>query len=220
MAKSNFYYFYYGYLKALHEGQSRSQAFFTAQQAYGEALLADSANPLRGEGNYQFNLCNLLTYHNFGVLEPNASASFEANGYIAQAGQSVPKESTGSPGHGDNPSGTEIVLTDGNPVGESAAVEYAENNMLQSGSYTIHGVTAQRLDNGYTRYTIDYTAPAGMSTCIFSPPNGDLFKIFGPITTGARETLIFDLEDQVVEESGEISISFNFNDDDRFFVFI
>ena len=220
MAKSNFYYFYYSYLKALHEGQSRSQAFFTAQQAYGEALLADSANPLRGEGNYQFNLCNLLTYHNFGVLEPNASASFEANGYIAQAGQSVPKESTGSPGHGTSPSGTEIVLTDGNPVGEPAAVEYAENNMLQSGSYTIHGVTAQRLDNGYTRYTIDYTAPAGMSTCIFSPPNGDLFKIFGPITTGARETLIFDLEDQVVEESGEISISFNFNDDDRFFVFI
>ena len=105
-------------------------------------------------------------------------------------------------------------------LGEPAAVEYAENNMLQSGSYTIHGVTAQRLDNGYTRYTIDYTAPAGMYTCIFSPPDGNLFKIFGPITTGARETLIFDLEDQVVEQSGTVGISFNFNDDDRFFVFI
>ena len=219
MAKSNFYYFYYSYLKALHEGKTRSQSFFTAQQAYGEALLADSANPLRGEGNYQFNLCNLLTYHNFGVLEPNATSSFEANGYIAQAGQSVPKEST-KPNQGGGPAESNIVLTDGRPAEEPTAVNYMENSMLQSGSYTIHSVTAQKLDNGCTRYTVDYTAPADMFISVFSPPDGDLFMLYGPTTTGERDTLTFDLEDEKVEQSGTITISFSFNDDDRFFIFI
>lgn len=75
MTESNFYWFYLHYLKALSEGASRSDAFFEAQKAYGNALIVDSQNELRGEGNYQFNLCNLLGYHNFGVLEPNAAFS-------------------------------------------------------------------------------------------------------------------------------------------------
>ena len=86
MKQSNFYYLYYSYLKALHDGMSRSQAFCAAQQAYAAALVADSVNGIRsGEGNYQFNLCNLLAYHNFGVLEPLASAMVmsDATGYIA-----------------------------------------------------------------------------------------------------------------------------------------
>ena len=86
MARSNFFYFYYQYLKALHEGQTRSAAFCTAQRTYGEALIKDSANGIRGEGNYQFNLYNLLAYHNFGVIEPSAAwPTFEAAGYISQA---------------------------------------------------------------------------------------------------------------------------------------
>lgn len=74
MTQSNFYYFYYHYLKALHEGNTRGAAFFAAQKQYAAALIADSANGIRGERNYQFNLCNLLTYHNFGVLEPGFAA--------------------------------------------------------------------------------------------------------------------------------------------------
>lgn len=73
MANSNFYYFYYSYLKALHEGASRSQAFFLAQQAYANALIEDSADGITWASNYQFNLCNLLAYHNFGVLESNVA---------------------------------------------------------------------------------------------------------------------------------------------------
>lgn len=84
MEKSNFFYFYYCYLKALHEGCGRSEAFFKAQQSYGHALIADSVNGLRGEGNYQFGLYNLLAYHNFGVLEPNVIAvtEYECKGNI------------------------------------------------------------------------------------------------------------------------------------------
>ena len=61
-------------MKALHEGNTRGAAFFAAQKQYAAALIADSANGIRGERNYQFNLCNLLTYHNFGVLEPGFAA--------------------------------------------------------------------------------------------------------------------------------------------------
>ena len=75
MTESNFYWFYLNYLKALSEGASRSDAFFEAQKAYGNALIVDSQNGIRGEGNYQFNLYNLLGYHNFGVLEPNPAFS-------------------------------------------------------------------------------------------------------------------------------------------------
>ena len=81
MTESNFYWFYLNYLKALSEGASRSDAFFEAQKAYGNALIVDSQNGNRGEGNYQFNLYNLLGYHNFGVLEP-IPASFCINSTI------------------------------------------------------------------------------------------------------------------------------------------
>lgn len=70
LPKGNPFYFFYQYLSALREGYGRSAAFFSAQRAYGQVLLADSAGGLRVEGNYQFNLRNLLAYHNFGVLEP------------------------------------------------------------------------------------------------------------------------------------------------------
>ena len=75
MARSNFYYFYYHYLKALHAGESRSRAFFAAQRAYAAALMEDAFRQLRAEGNVQFNLYNLLAYHNFGVLEQDASGA-------------------------------------------------------------------------------------------------------------------------------------------------
>ena len=71
LTRSNFFWFYLCYLDALNSGASRSDAFFMGQRAYGHSLIADSVNGIRqGDGNYQFNLCNLLSYHNFGVLEP------------------------------------------------------------------------------------------------------------------------------------------------------
>ncbi len=44
------------------------------QKEYAAALMEDSKEPLRGEGNVQFNINNLIDYHNFGLLEPNAAA--------------------------------------------------------------------------------------------------------------------------------------------------
>ena len=221
MKQSNFYYFYYSYLKALNEGMSRSQAFCAAQQAYAAALVADSVNGIRsGEGNYQFNLCNLLAYHNFGVLEPLASAMVmsDATGYIAQAGHSVPKDTVQQSRPGNNNS-ERFSLTEGIPQGSAKTLRWTTNNMLQSGSYTIHSYTAQPLDNGYIRFTIEYTAPKGMRVAAFNPPNGDILKLFGANTSDKRESQSFDLKVDDVHSVESITISFSFSDNDRFFVF-
>lgn len=222
MAKSNFYYFYYHYLKALHEGAGRGAAFSQAQMAYAQALIADSADGIgTGEANYQFNLCNLLAYHNFGVLEPNAaSTAFTASGYIAQAGQSVPKDEVQTGGQG-NQSGSQssITLTDGNPVGEAKSIQWNENNMLQTGSFTVHSFTAQALDNGYIRFSLDCTARAGMPFSVFNPPNGDLFMLIGSNTSGQRETLTYDLKAEDVQSVEMVTMRFNFVQGDCFFLF-
>ena len=64
----NFYYFYYKYLKSINNGYPRSYAFFLAQNSYAKVLLETSKDGMNAANG--FNLCNLLSYHNFGVLEP------------------------------------------------------------------------------------------------------------------------------------------------------
>lgn len=219
MMQSNFYYFYYSYLKALHEGMTRSQAFCYAQQAYGEALIKHSAELLDGSSNYQFSLCNLLTYHNFGVLEPTAAAMSlcDAKGYITQAGQSVPKV-TVQAGKGGGSTAKEFTLTDGNPVGTAKTLRWSDSNQLQTGSYTIHSYTAQPLDNGYIRFTIECTVPEGLRAVVFNPPDGNLFKLFGGYASGEREILSFDLKTEDVRAVDCINISFSSGDNNRFFI--
>ena len=90
---------------------------------------------------------------------------------------------------------------------------------LQSGSYTIHSYTTQPLDNGYIRFTIEYTAPKGMRVAAFNPPNGDILKLFGANTSDKRESQSFDLKVDDVHSVESITISFSFSDNDRFFVF-
>ena len=78
MKNSNFYYFYYEYLKGLNDGKTRAAAFANAQSKYAEALIDDSKNGIKADANYQFNLCNLLAYQNFGVIEPRTITGNES----------------------------------------------------------------------------------------------------------------------------------------------
>ena len=203
MKQSNFYYFYYQYLKALNASSTRSQAFFAAQKAYAEALLADSQNGIRGEGNYQFNLYNLLAYENFGIIEPNviASAMYENAGYIAQAGQSVPKD----PQEPDDvPAYENNALTIGKPIGSSWSVPYrVKTDCVIPESYSFYSLTAQQLDTGYIRMTLDFEAPAGMYIDAFNPPEGSLFMLFGDRTSGQRETFTYDLSYEDLLQCGD-----------------
>lgn len=69
LAESNFYYFYLEYLYALSQGESRAEAFYSAQKNYSNALIVHSRKGIGLEGNYQFNLYNLFGYHNFGLIQ-------------------------------------------------------------------------------------------------------------------------------------------------------
>lgn len=67
MKKNNFYYFHYTFYEKLTRGYSRTDSFLAAQQAYATESLNNTN--LLGEGNYQFNLNNLLTYHHLGLID-------------------------------------------------------------------------------------------------------------------------------------------------------
>ncbi|MBE5748477.1 MAG: hypothetical protein E7344_02475 [Clostridiales bacterium] len=208
MKNSNFYYFYYNYLKALNQGKSRSQAFCDAQQAYATALIADGADGTDWAANYQYNLYNVFAYHNFGVFEPNVPllAMTNHSGYIAQAGQSVPKEEQ-KPQGGQSTSNT-IKLTDGKPVGDAQNVEYRTQNNLKTGTFEIHSVKTQKLDNGYIRFTVECTVHEGMRFSVFNPPNGDVFLLTGGPTTGEKQTIVYDLLESDVKATSNITMKF------------
>jgi hypothetical protein len=144
MKYNNFYCFYYSYFKALYEGENRSGAFYQAQSAYAKALLANSGN-IDPNANYQFNLCNLLTYHNFGVLEPNAAASLLIN---ASPGVSA---GTGTVRIGGSGAGSSAGLYDaavtGGKIITSESLAFGQNTPLIAG-LIFSGLTVQKLDIG------------------------------------------------------------------------
>lgn len=67
MKKNNFYYFHYVYFDSIKDGFTKSQSFSIAQKAYAYQALKNTN--MLGEGNYQYSLHNLLTYHNLGLIE-------------------------------------------------------------------------------------------------------------------------------------------------------
>lgn len=99
------------------------------------------------------------------------------------------------------------ALTSGHPVGNCWQVSY----FLPDGPsdrYIIHGLTGQRLDNGYIRLTLDFQGPAGMHILAIDPPDGDLFWLDGGGVTGARQSFAFDLPPEKLRVCDEISILF------------
>ncbi len=221
MADSNFYYFYYHYLKALNEGKTRSLAFFTAQREYGLVLEPAAVKEVSmEEGNPQFNLYNLLVYHNFGVMEPNhaALALYDSKCLITQSAESVPKKELTQQGGGSR--FASLQMTDGTPTGKKRNLKPGKNSMLKSGKIIIHSATEEKLDNGYTRFTIEFTAREGLNTFVFNPPNGDKIHMAGSRTTGEKETMVFDLSAEELEGIKEITINLYVNDNDRCFIFL
>lgn len=181
MMQSNFYYFYYHYLKALHEGKARGAAFFTAQQQYAAALVADSANGIRvGEGNYQFNLGNLLAYHNFGVLEPGFAAVPFATVDVA----ALAAEMEGA-------------------KEEKYSEAYVAKGMMPK--VEVHSMTKRELENGKTRFAVEYTAPKGVTVEVYSALNGAVYAV---TATGERETFTFDISNKKLPYLKALKVKF------------
>lgn len=56
-----------------------------------------------------------------------------------------------------------LSLTDGMPLGEAVELPSFVGEIRGEAPYTFHSCTAQPLDNGYIRFSIDYTAPEHLS---------------------------------------------------------
>lgn len=73
LKKNNFYYFMYEFFKYQSDGYSRSDSFFNAKRLYAAEILKHI--DLLGEGNYGYNLHNVLSYHYLGVIDIPESQS-------------------------------------------------------------------------------------------------------------------------------------------------
>ena len=157
----------------------------------------------------------------YSEVKPNISASTFANskGYIGQAPES--KDNNGQSNNASIPV-EKIELSNGSPVGSAKTVHFKTEDLLTNGTITIHGITVQLLDNGYTRCTVDYTAPKGMRILVFNPPNGNDFRLQDTTgTTGDRDTIVFDVSREKLLSIQEITIRFSDASDmsNRFFAF-
>ena len=89
----------------------------------------------------------------------------------------------------------------------SAPITITDYNV--DGNVEVHEVSYCVLGNGNTQYTLEYTATAGKSITIFNPPDGSVFqKMPETITTGVKDTLVFDLTAEELAAIDEITISF------------
>lgn len=92
---------------------------------------------------------------------------------------------------------------------EKAAESILITDYNIDGDVEVHSCSCCVLDNGNTQYTLEFTAAAGKSITVFNPPEGDLFtKAFENTTTGAKETLVFELTAEELAQIAEITISF------------
>lgn len=68
MKQNNFYYFMYELFNSASKSRSRSESFFQAKRLYASEIMKNTGD-LKGEGNYGFNLHNVMSYHYLGVID-------------------------------------------------------------------------------------------------------------------------------------------------------
>lgn len=116
-----------------------------------------------------------------------------------------------------------ITLTDGTPVGKPEKLSFSVSNQLKAGvtAVKVHSIKQQKLNNGYTRFIMEYTAPAGYTIAVFNPPNGSVLMLnSNRRTSSGREAVQFDISDQELKKiSNTITINIVKGDKDRFFIF-
>ncbi|MBQ5357070.1 MAG: hypothetical protein IIU57_02440, partial [Oscillospiraceae bacterium] len=196
MQRSNFYWFYYNYLKALDEGESRSDSFFLAQEAYAKAVFEDAKNPMRYDANYQFNVGNLLAYHNFGLIE-KTSLIERSEKIIAEARPEDPN------------SAFAVDYTDEK---YSKIIDY-EDYFYTIGSKFEKGeifcVGFERTEEGFV-VCLDALFEGGAIITCFAHPKGDKYYADTISVKGERKIYVFEITCNELDEIEEIKIMLNF----------
>lgn len=101
------------------------------------------------------------------------------------------------------PCGMLNACTDGMPVSDPIPLEFFAKDKK---GYSILGCTVQELDNGFLRYTLEYTAPQDQLCSVFDPPDGD--SVFFKFITGQEDdikTFSFDVEKRQAEILQELT---------------
>lgn len=107
-------------------------------------------------------------------------------------------------------------ITDGIPAGAERNPKYSTE-----GAITVHSLTSQALDNGYIRFTLDCTAPEGRTIYFFNPPDADIFGyMMQSLTTGGRETIVFDISQEEADATSTITLNFYSYESESVWVFI
>ena len=189
MKKNNFYYFYLCYLYERASGKSRSDSFTSAKRAYAQEILKNTN--MLSDGNYQFNLHNVLAYHYFGLIEYwNYSSKNDFNPEVA---------------FNDGSIYSKVIPFDGN-------IKF--NCDYSNGGFKVNYFKAKRIGNKI-EFTLNYESSRGCDYSFFNPPDGDkLMKIMvGGIKKGTN-TSKFDLsmdEFKKVLSSDSITLKFGFD---------
>lgn len=95
-------------------------------------------------------------------------------------------------------------ITEGNPVGEAQTLKVHSDRKVK-----VHSLRAQLLDNGFVRFTIEYTTSPGRHVSFFNPPYNDRFIYLSRHTaTGERDTYMLDVPKADIDAVSDISVKF------------
>lgn len=115
---------------------------------------------------------------------------------------------------------TDGKISNGFPAFETYTIPYTVKNELKSGGVNIQSLTVQKLGNGFLRFRMRYQAPAGYSIYVFSPPRGDIFGFYAKRRTSEKtDTIEFEIYEEELYLSGNVTINIVKGDRDRFFIF-
>ena len=167
LKKNNFYYFYLDYLYNRADDKKRSESFQIAQQSYATEILKNT--DMLGDGNYQFNLHNVLAYHYFGLLE-----YWEVEG----------KENF-NPNFGNDPEDDpEEPSFDGN-------IQFTSN--YYDNGFKVNNFSARR-SGDLVHFTLNYESNRDCGYSFFNPPDGNvLMKSYYNGIKQDQNTTEFDL---------------------------
>ena len=73
---------------------------------------------------------------------------------------------------------------------------------------TVHSFTRQNLDNHYTRFIVEYTAPEGLLVCAFAEADKVKYNNYEDVTSSGRERVLFDVPSSILEEISCVNINF------------
>ena len=175
LKKNNFYYFQYVFFESLMDGYSRSDSFFLAQRAYAREILKNTN--MLGEGNYQFNLHNILSNHNLGLLENWDSkhrglVMADTAKRAVQPGAIVSSPANNSSSRQNTP----------NPA-QKGEIEY--HTKLDGMGVTVNSVKYEKAGESI-QFIFDFDSSSERGYSFFNPPEGSVVRIMS-LSSGVRK---------------------------------